>query len=75
VDDLDIEPDEVLVVNSLVSFGYLMDDGVTVDSLSPRDVVLNNIQKMRPDVFILCIVNASYNSPLFVTRFREALSY
>jgi hypothetical protein len=75
VDDLDMEPDEVLVVNSLAPFGYLMDDGVTVDSPSPRDVVLNNIQKMRPDVFILCIVNASYNSPFFVTRFREALSY
>ncbi|CAD6252566.1 unnamed protein product [Miscanthus lutarioriparius] len=75
VDDLDMEPDEVLVVNSLVPFGHLMEDGVTVDSPSPRDVVLNNIQKMRPDVFILCIVNASYNSPFFVTRFREALSY
>ncbi|CAN6226892.1 unnamed protein product [Urochloa humidicola] len=36
-------------------------------------MVLNNIQKMHPDVFILCVENSSYNAPFFVTRFREVL--
>ncbi|CAD6252634.1 unnamed protein product [Miscanthus lutarioriparius] len=74
-DDLDIEPDEVLIVNGLFHFGKLMDEGVDIDNTSPRDMVLRNIQKMRPDVFILCVENSSYNAPFFVTRFREALYY
>ncbi|CAD6252642.1 unnamed protein product [Miscanthus lutarioriparius] len=75
VDDLNIEHDEVLVVNGLFHFGKLMDEGADIDSLSPRDMVLGNIRKMRPDVFILCIENSSYNAPFFVTRFREALFF
>jgi len=74
-DDLDIEPDEVLIVNGLFHFGKLMDEGVDIYNTSPRDMVLRNIQKMRPDVFILCVENSSYNAPFFVTRFREALYY
>ncbi|CAL4950970.1 unnamed protein product [Urochloa decumbens] len=73
--DLRAEPDEVLVVNSITSLGNTMDEGADVDSPSPRDVVLGNIQKMHPDVFILCVVNGSYGGPLFLSRFREALSY
>ncbi|OEL23443.1 Scarecrow-like protein 34 [Dichanthelium oligosanthes] len=65
VDDLDIEPDEVLIVNGLFYFGKVMDDGGGIDSPSPRDMLLNNIQKMHPDVFILCIENSSYNAPFF----------
>nr|CAB3492308.1 unnamed protein product [Digitaria exilis]CAB3492335.1 unnamed protein product [Digitaria exilis] len=75
VDDLNIEPDEVLIVNGLFHFGTLIDEGGDIDSPSPRDMVLKNIQRMRPDVFILCIENSSYNAPFFVTRFREALFY
>ena len=75
-DDLNIEPDEVLIVNGLADFGRLMDESVhNIDSPSPRDMVLKNIQKMRPDVFILFIENSSYNTPFFLTRFREALFY
>ncbi|XP_021316530.1 scarecrow-like protein 34 [Sorghum bicolor] len=73
VDDLDIDPDEVLIVNSILHFGNLMDEGVDMSSPSPRDVVLSNIRKMRPDVFILFIMNGTYSSPYFVPRFREAL--
>ena len=73
VDDLDIDPDEVLVVNSILHFGNLMDEGVDTSCPSPRDVVLSNIRKMRPDVFILFIMNGTYSSPYFVPRFREAL--
>ncbi|CAO1940233.1 unnamed protein product [Urochloa humidicola] len=75
VDDLNIDPDEVLVVNSITQFQNLMDEGIDIYSPSPRDVVLNNIRKMRPDAFILSVVNGSYNAPFFVTRFREALFY
>ncbi|WVZ48783.1 hypothetical protein U9M48_000192 [Paspalum notatum var. saurae] len=74
--DVDIQPDEVLVVNGLFHFGRLMDEGVDEDDIespSPRDMVLANIRDMRPDVFILCVENSSYGAPFFVSRFREAL--
>lgn len=77
-EDLNIDPDEVLVVTSQCGFSNLMDESVVMDkqdSLSPRDMVLNNIRKMRPDVFIDCIVNGTYGAPFFVTRFREALFF
>ncbi|PAN43882.1 hypothetical protein PAHAL_8G266100 [Panicum hallii] len=74
-DDLNIDPDEVLIVNSIRNFGNLMDEGVDIDSPSPRDVVLSNICKMKPDAFILFVMNASYSAPFFVTRFREALFF
>ncbi|WVZ61223.1 hypothetical protein U9M48_011133 [Paspalum notatum var. saurae] len=73
VDDLNIDPDEVLIVNGSIHFGNLMDEGINIDSPSPRDVVLSNIRKMKPDVFILYIRNVSYNNPFFVSRFREVL--
>ncbi|WVZ90326.1 hypothetical protein U9M48_036635 [Paspalum notatum var. saurae] len=73
VDDLNIDPDEVLIVNGSIHFGNLMDEGINIDSPSPRDVVLSNIRKMKPNVFILYIRNVSYNNPFFVSRFREAL--
>ncbi|OEL15388.1 hypothetical protein BAE44_0023593 [Dichanthelium oligosanthes] len=59
IDDLDIDPDEVLIVNSILHFGNLMDEGVDASSPSPRDVVLSNIRKMRPGVFILFVMNGS----------------
>jgi hypothetical protein len=74
-DDLNIEQDEVLVVNGLFHFGKLPDEGGDFDGPSPRDMVLGNIKRMRPDVFILCVENSSYNAPFFATRFREALFY
>ncbi|CAD6252641.1 unnamed protein product [Miscanthus lutarioriparius] len=37
-DDMDIEPDEVLIVNGLFHFGKLMDEGVDIDNTSPRDM-------------------------------------
>ncbi|KAL0460345.1 UNVERIFIED_CONTAM: Scarecrow-like protein 14 [Sesamum latifolium] len=40
---------------------------------SPRDAVLNLIKKINPDMFIHGVVNGTYNTPFFVTRFREAL--
>lgn len=72
-EDLDIDPDEVLVVNSLFHFRNLMDESVVVDRLSPRDLVLNTIRKMKPSVFVHGVCNGSYSTAFFVTRFREAL--
>ncbi|CAO2145022.1 unnamed protein product [Urochloa humidicola] len=74
IKDLNIEPDEVLVVNDLFNFSTLMDESGYFEYPSPRDTVLNNIQKMRPDVFIQSILNCSCGSS-FVSRFREALFY
>ncbi|CAO2145249.1 unnamed protein product [Urochloa humidicola] len=75
VDDLNIDPDEVLIVNSMMHFGNLMDEGVDIDSPSPRDVVLGNIRNMKPDAFILSVMNVSYSAPFFLTRFREVLFF
>ncbi|CAD6215287.1 unnamed protein product [Miscanthus lutarioriparius] len=73
--DLNINPDEVLVVNSECFIGHLMDESVLVDNPSPRDMVLNNIREMQPDVFIHSVVNGTYGVPFFFTRFREALFF
>jgi hypothetical protein len=72
-EDLNTDPDEVLIVNCMYQFKNLMDESVVIES--PRDAVLNNIRKMRPHTFIQAIVNGSFSAPFFVTRFREALFY
>lgn len=72
-EDLKIDPDEVLIVNCMYQFKNLMDESVVIES--PRDVVLNNIRRMRPHTFIHAIVSGSFSAPFFVTRFREALFY
>ncbi|XP_052184800.1 scarecrow-like protein 14 isoform X2 [Diospyros lotus] len=73
VEDLRIQNEEVLVVNSLYQFQNLLDD--TVTEHSPRDAVLNLIRRINPDIFIHGVVNGTYNSPFFVSRFRESLFY
>ncbi|KAL6653548.1 hypothetical protein ACP70R_008472 [Stipagrostis hirtigluma subsp. patula] len=74
IKNLNIDADEVLVVNDLFNLHILMDETINFDKPSPRDIVLNNIKQMRPDVFIQGIVNCSYG-PSFLARFREALFY
>lgn len=71
LEDLSIDPDEVLVVNCLYCLRNLLDETVMVDN--PRDIVLDFIRKMNPKVFVLGIINGAYSAPFFVTRFREAL--
>ncbi|XP_052184765.1 scarecrow-like protein 34 isoform X4 [Diospyros lotus] len=73
VEDLRIQNEEVLVVNNLHQFEYLLDD--TVMERSPRDAVLNLFKRINPDIFIHGVVNGTYNSPFFVSRFRESLFY
>ncbi|PQM38982.1 scarecrow-like protein 14 [Prunus yedoensis var. nudiflora] len=50
---------------------HIPDETVMVNS--PRDIVLKLIKKINPDLFFHGVVNGTYNSPFFVTRFREAL--
>ncbi|MCL7023996.1 hypothetical protein MKW94_006348 [Papaver nudicaule] len=69
--DLKINKGELLVANYLFRYRNLLDESVVLDS--PRNVVLNLIRKMNPDLFIHGILNGTYNSPFFVPRFREAL--
>ncbi|KAI3525825.1 hypothetical protein L1887_04947 [Cichorium endivia] len=71
VEDLKIEKGEFLVVNCIYRSKNILDETVGVDSA--RNVVLNLIKKINPNVFIHGILNGSYNAPFFVTRFREAL--
>ncbi|CAK7325710.1 unnamed protein product [Dovyalis caffra] len=71
IEDLKIDSNEVLVVNSLFRLRNLLDETVVVES--PRNTVLNLIRKMNPDVFIQGVVNGAYSAPFFITRFREAL--
>lgn len=71
IEDLKLKDDEVLVVNVMFRFRNLLDETVVVDN--PRDVVLNLIRRMNPDVFIHGIVNGAHSAPFFITRFREAL--
>ncbi|KAG0531128.1 hypothetical protein BDA96_05G247500 [Sorghum bicolor] len=73
--DLNIDPDEVLVVNSECHFSNLMDESVDADTPSPRDLVLNSIRKMQPNIFIQIVHSGTFGAPFFLTRFREALFY
>jgi hypothetical protein len=72
-EDLNIDPEETLIVNCLFQFKNLMDESVVIES--PRDIVLNNIRKMHPHTFIHAVVNGSFSAPFFVTRFREVLYF
>ncbi|WVZ49921.1 hypothetical protein U9M48_001236 [Paspalum notatum var. saurae] len=74
IEDLNTDSNEVLIVSDLLNFSTLMDESMFFDIPSPRDIVLDNIKKMRPDIFIQSILNRSYGSS-FLTPFREALFY
>ncbi|KAF7825655.1 scarecrow-like protein 9 [Senna tora] len=71
LEELKIDRDEFLVVNCLYRGKNLLDESVAVDS--PRNIFLNLIRKINPNIFIHGIVNGAFNAPFFVTRFREAL--
>jgi hypothetical protein len=71
IEDLHIEEDEVLIINCLYRMKNLGDETVAMDSA--RDRVLKIMRRMNPKVFIFGILNGSYSSPFFVTRFKELL--
>ncbi|XAR60624.1 hypothetical protein NMG60_11034073 [Bertholletia excelsa] len=71
LEDLKIEKDEMLIVNCLYRLENVPDDIAGV--YSPRDVVLNLIKRLNPDLFVHGVLNGTYNAPFFISRFREAL--
>lgn len=72
IEDLKLDKEEILIVNSLYCFRNLGDEMISMDSA--RDKVLRLIRKIKPCVFIHGIINASYSNPFFATRFRSVLS-
>ncbi|WVZ02036.1 hypothetical protein V8G54_022842 [Vigna mungo] len=72
VEALKIESNEIVAVNCHMRFEHLLDES-TVEVNSPRNAVLHLIRKINPDIFTQIIVNGSYSSPFFTTRFKEAL--
>ncbi|KAJ4786175.1 hypothetical protein LUZ62_037421 [Rhynchospora pubera] len=71
VEDLNIANDEVVIVNCVANSELLSDEATATDS--PRDIFLNTIRKIKPRIFVHGIINGSYNSTFFPTRFRSAL--
>ncbi|KAJ1690030.1 hypothetical protein LUZ63_014185 [Rhynchospora breviuscula] len=67
-EDLKIEKDELLVVNSTYRFRQL--ESIASDSL--RNQVLNFIHGLTPKLFLHGVVSASFN-PFFVTHFRQVM--
>jgi hypothetical protein len=74
VEDLNTDDEEVLIVNDHLQFNRLMDESMFFDEPSPKDIVLRNIRRMRPAVFIQSVVNTSYGSS-YLSRFRELVFY
>ncbi|KAH7542431.1 hypothetical protein FEM48_Zijuj02G0072900 [Ziziphus jujuba var. spinosa] len=70
-EDLKIDRDEFIAVNCIYRMRHIPDETVLEDS--PRDTVLKLIKRINPDIFIHGVVNGTYNTPFFLTRFREAL--
>ncbi|RCV35786.1 hypothetical protein SETIT_7G268200v2 [Setaria italica] len=74
IEDLNTDAGEVLIVNDHLNFNTLMDESIFFDDPSPKNIVLHNIRKMRPAVFIQSIVNSSYGAS-YLSRFREVVFY
>ncbi|KAG6547561.1 hypothetical protein Mapa_011009 [Marchantia paleacea] len=70
---LNLRQDEVLIVNSMFRLRNLLDE--TVMASSPRKMLLNKIHSLNPELFVTGIVNAGYNTPFFMARFREAVNH
>ncbi|XP_050290873.1 scarecrow-like protein 30 [Quercus robur] len=71
LEDLKIDRDELTVVNCMYRLKNIPDETVAINC--PRDIVLNLIKRINPDLFVHGVVNGAYNAPFFLTRFREAL--
>ncbi|CAI9268003.1 unnamed protein product [Lactuca saligna] len=71
IEDLEIDPEEMLVVNSIYRMRNVVDESVVENQ--PRDSVLNFIRRLNPDMFVHGVLNGTYNTTYFLTRFREAV--
>nr|XP_043638228.1 scarecrow-like protein 14 [Erigeron canadensis] len=71
IEDLKIDPEEMLVVNSIYRMRNVLDE--TVVEHPPRDAVLKFIRKLKPDMFVHGVLNGAYNASYFLSRFRHAI--
>ncbi|KAJ3688351.1 hypothetical protein LUZ61_017515 [Rhynchospora tenuis] len=71
IEDLTINDDEVLIVNSMFRFKKLKDETFAIDC--PRNRVLRLIRQIKPHIFIQGESSRSYSS-FFLPRFRQVLS-
>ncbi|OQU91406.1 scarecrow-like protein 34 [Sorghum bicolor] len=71
IEDLNIEEDDVLIVNCIDRMKILGDETVSINSA--RNKVLNTIRMMKPKIFVHGVVNGSYGTPIFLTRFKEVM--
>ncbi|KFK33991.1 hypothetical protein AALP_AA5G087800 [Arabis alpina] len=71
LDELVINSGETTVVNCILRLQYTADETVSLNS--PRDTALKLFRDINPDLFLFAEINGTYNSPFFLTRFREAL--
>ncbi|XBI61881.1 hypothetical protein VPH35_042620 [Triticum aestivum] len=71
IKDFNIDKDELLVVNCIHRMKNLGDETTSINSA--RNRVLNNIRMMKPNIFIHGVVNGSYNTPFFLSRFKEVM--
>ncbi|CAH8337358.1 unnamed protein product [Eruca vesicaria subsp. sativa] len=71
LDELVINSGETTVVNCILRLQYTPDETVSLNS--PRDTALKLFRDINPDLFVFAEINGTYNSPFFLTRFREAM--
>ncbi|GAB2234040.1 hypothetical protein Droror1_Dr00003276 [Drosera rotundifolia] len=71
--DIYIDRDELVVINCMYRSQHLLD--MSMDLNSPRDGFLSLVKQIRPHYFIHGIVNAAFGKPIFMTRFKDALSH
>ncbi|GFP91535.1 scarecrow-like protein 9 [Phtheirospermum japonicum] len=71
IEDLKIEEGEFVAVSCSCRSKNLLDE--PIGSESSRNMVLDLIRKINPDIFLHGIVNAAYGDPFFASRFRKAL--
>ncbi|XP_078150717.1 scarecrow-like protein 9 [Carex rostrata] len=71
INDLSINDDEVLIVNSIYHLGSTRDEPLSGKN-TPRNKLLDLIQDTKPKLFVQGIFNLSF-SPFFITRFKQVL--
>ncbi|KAF7060431.1 hypothetical protein CFC21_067221 [Triticum aestivum] len=73
IEDLNINKGEVLIVNCINRMKNIADETISINSA--RNRVLNTIKMMKPKVFIHGVVNGYYNTPFFLSRFKEVMHH
>ncbi|XP_024533477.1 scarecrow-like protein 14 isoform X1 [Selaginella moellendorffii] len=66
-----LSSDEFLVINCKLRMRHLREDGYILME-SPRKIFFKNIARLKPALFVQCVVTTDLSSPFFIHRFREA---